>query len=433
MLLTRILVFLTSALLLNYQGLRAIDQPPDIIGTKTVRDWVRLAAKEGDEGEEARAVLNCFLETKKEAIDAIGTCLKDKHEGTRVSAAKFFKLAGPKAARAIPMLQQALSDDKSAWVRQNSALALDAIGPNDPEVDASLIRAMQEDKEPDVRNAIVGIVRDWEQGRPGVLKALKVALEDRDLGVRRNAAHALVRHASAEHATQAILGRVKREEPTKLSGFAQALGETKRDGVPFLVRALSDDDKNIRATAAVGLGYLTQCDSIGKLLVREQRSLILRLLDDKETVVRLHAAEALRFISVRDDQDIAEALIRGLNDDDKKVRYECLLTLDTNNMNSPLLFTNAVRLLKRDPSEAVRSEAALLLRKSKENQPALIDALKNDASLLVRKSAADSLGEIGPDAIDAAPVLEKLLEDDDKQLREISAKSLRKIRKQSRN
>ena len=56
----------------------------------------------------------------------------------------------------------------------------------------------------------------------------------------------------------------------------------------------------------------------------------------------------------------------------------------------------------------------------------LIDALK-DKDAIVRGEIAESLGEIGPDAKDAAPALTALLKDKNKDVRKNAAEALKKI------
>jgi HEAT repeat protein len=405
----------------------ASDGSPPVIEGQPVRALVRLAAQEGPKGEEARDLLDSYITKEDDAIRVIAECLKDKEEGVRVSTAKVLERLGPKGADAITLLQSALMEDESAWVRQRAASALDKVGHSDSKVQAALVRAMKEDKDAEVRGAVVAIFWSWQSGTRNAVSALKDALQDGEFEVRRKAAHAIAKHATPEDAVEAILGRAKKEKLDGIEPFAWALGETGSGGVPMLVKSLGDDDQKVRATAVQALGCVTRCDSVGKVLVKKQVPLVVALLEDKSALVRSNAAWALGFIGIRGDERAVEALLRGITDGDEYVRLFCLRSLNSCDVETPAVFANAVRLLK-DSSVSVRLEAADLLRKSKESVPALVDTLKNDGSILVRREAARSLREMGPDAIDAEPVLKQMLKDDDAQLREIAREALHRIR-----
>jgi len=120
---------------------------------------------------------------------------------------------------------------------------------------------------------------------------------------------------------------------------------------PYLIRALSDPDVNVRASAAWALGYLEAKEAVPQLL---------KLLSDPDWQVRFSAAWALGKMG----SEAAGELVKLLSNPDGRVRYH--------------------------------AAEALGLSKAKEAVPNLIRLL-SDPAWNVRSQAAWALGEIGPD------------------------------------
>jgi HEAT repeat protein len=176
-------------------------------------------------------------------------------------------------------------------------------------------------------------------------------------------------------------GRLFWEPSVSIGALAgEALGAMGDPGINALLTSLKNDNADIRANAARGLGE-------GKAQ-RAVEPLILAL-HDKSSLVRRWAAYALGQIK---DERAVEPLLLALKDKSKSVREAAARSLRNfkDNGNSAALI-----LMLKDPDEDVRTAAAGSLGELK--HPAsvkpLIAAL-NDKDATVRYVAAEALGEI---------------------------------------
>ena len=121
-----------------------------------------------------------------------------------------------------------------------------------------------------------------------------------------------------------------------------------------------------------------------------------------------------------------EYFVKLLDHDDFVIRTRatCILVDMGGEDNVPYI----VKVLKNDPNELVRHEAAFSLGQMGYNSgiPHLEDATKNDSSMFVRHEAAIALGVVGSQ--DAKETLEKALNDPDGSVRESAVVALSNLK-----
>lgn len=220
-------------------------------------------------------------------------------------------------------------------------------------------------------------------------------LADPEPAVGKQAGAALVRlGGDAVDALKASVAKPQVRLP--ILEILAAIGPAGKAAMPEVTAALSDDDAFVRGEAAVALG------AIGTEAAPAVASLEAILADEgEEPGTRYSAAYALGRIGPAAAP--AMKTIRGLS-----------------SSADELMATVAVwAALKIEPGNAQLFEAAM---------PRLRKALRADSDL-ARLEAAVALGEIGPDAQAAVPILELVEEDDPvRAVRAAAAAALAKIR-----
>jgi hypothetical protein len=166
------------------------------------------------------------------------------------------------------------------------------------------------------------------------------------------------------------------------------MGPAARIEVPFLAKALKNNDTDTRSHAALILGQIGP-DAAGAIPDLADR------LDDPVSVVREAAADAFIKIGPEAFQALG-ALKDALTDEDVNVRNSACCALGD-------IGPKAVGAV-----------------------PALVKVLK-DWNSNVRTNAAEALGKIGPGAKDALPALEDLSKESDPKVREKAAWAVKQI------
>jgi HEAT repeat protein len=382
------------------------------------RYWAEVALAElGPDAEPAVAALSEFV-SNGEAEDRLQAMLTLAAIGDKASSAgpalvkalesgdtalqlpAAFALGKVKADGADEALAKAAAADEP-FLAAVAAWALARIHPNDAAlVEQALARLRKGLANPDAdaRQAAVTGLSSLADGMPpadreALAGEFVTLLTDGDPEVGRAAGAALIRLGPA--AMQAI--RAKLADPgvrVQLMEVIAALGATAKPAVGELVTALGDE--KVRGEATVALA------AIGTDAAEAAPALAALLADEKaEPGLRYAAAYALGRIGPA--AVAAEPLLRGLAESDDE-----------------MMATVAVwATLRIKPGDASLFESAI---------PRLRRALRDDSEL-VRLEAAVSLGDIGPAAASAIPILELVSEDDPvKQVRQAAAEALPKIR-----
>jgi HEAT repeat protein len=226
-------------------------------------------------------------------IPALVGALKDENAEVRQIAAGGLATAGLEGDKALPALSalvKALNEDKNADVRYSSAVALRNFGTKAEIVLPTLIKAL-EDSNANVRGAAAVTLRDIGADTKTAIPALIKALKDDNAAVRSYAAYALSRNDT--------------------KNFKVA--------VPALVEALKDQYAHVRINTAIAIRAISAEDTTAI-------SPLIDLLKDENPSVRSMAAYALGLFSTESNV-VLPALIEALKDKDFEVRKETARSL----------------------------------------------------------------------------------------------------------
>ncbi|MBN1461038.1 MAG: HEAT repeat domain-containing protein [Armatimonadetes bacterium] len=220
------------------------------------------------------------------------------------------------------------------------------------------------------------------------------------------------------------------------------------ESVEGLARRLSDGDANTRREAIIALGERGQ-GAAGAV------SAIAQVLDDPQPDIRVAAAAVLGHMGPGAKEAVPE-LVAATKDEDPKVRFSAISAITQIGLENPGFIPDlALRAVDEIPT--VRHCAAVLLgrfgAKAKAAVPALMEAFSmrplgiyEEASaagaskderaralmfdfqtMLACRAAAEALGQIGPEASSAVPMLTEALHDPSAGIREAAEKALKRI------
>jgi len=198
---------------------------------------------------------------------------------------------------------------------------------------------------------------------------------------------------------------------------------------PYLVKALKDDDPDVRAAAAVALGTLTvYCSSnsaFGALLEMVKKD---PCADARGAA--LFAIGEITLCSLDEDEEMIESevvpvLIEAMGDGDAGVRAAAAYALNLTQTESDAAFDVLVAALE-DPDDDVRTSAAGALDNfGIKALPALIGAL-DDEDWAVVTNAICGLIDIGSPKV--VPALKPLLKHENELIRNEAAEAIKKLK-----
>lgn len=358
---------------------------------------------------------------QEEPVEPWIEALKGANEERRLEAAQKLARMGPRAAPAVPALTEALND-KFTRIRLQAAEALASVGPEAKSAVPALIeRTGDKEKDAKVRDqAVVALARIDPQS-PEVLAALGKAFRDRDAVVRQHAEEGLL---AARKAAVKILMEAMKDPDTKVRERAvAALGKLEgeaREAVPELSRSLKHQDERVRRQALFALA---------KIGPRQETVMpgLLEALTEREADVRHFAVVSLTSMG-KDARPAVPQLIDLLKKDgDANVREAAAFALGKIDPQADGVLAVLSRAW-RDEERGVREEALRALAKcGKPAVPTLIEALRKNFSNDVQIEATKALGQIGPDAKEAVPVLLPLLKDNEEEIRRVAEEALKAI------
>lgn len=365
-----------------------------------VEPLTKLAAEgELDERMQAALALAAIGEPAAAAAPALVQGLESNENLLRFAAA--FALGKIKAASADAALAKAAGDPDeflasiAAWGRaqihpQDAALVADAV--------QKARKGLDSDR-PNVRKASVSALSDLaefidEPARKELAVEFVSLLNDADPVVGTSAGAALVRlkERGVDELKKALANPATR---LKALEIAAALGPACKAAEPEVEALLTADDVLVQGEAAVALA------SLGADAAAAVPDLVNLLGDDRPADLRYAVAYALGRIGAAAKPAVPRLLELSKSAD------ELMATVAT------------WAVLKIEPEDKTRLESAI---------PLLRKALRGEADL-ARLEAAVSLGDIGPQAKSAIPILELVAEDDaSRDVRAAAAEALTKIR-----
>ena len=344
----------------------------------------------------------------EETVPALIENLSDKHEDVCIKAAEALASFGPSAQDAVPALTIALRDN-SIDVRECAAKALGSIGPDARNAVPSLIKVLDADpgevvehvgpiKSTPLRTAAVKAL-----GEIGPAAATAIPALEREWKTNTN-----YHYNNWELVDSPIL----------------ALGKIGQTAVPALKRALMDSNTKARYVAAIALG------AVGPA-AQDAVPALIRALNDRESDVRIFAMGTLGEIGPGAQAAVPDLII-ALKDKDENHRYIHLWAANALGRIGPGAKDSIPALLDVQNSEpAYRLEVLTALAKidagrAKQSVTILTNIIP-DLSAGERSEAAERLGDIGPAAQAAIPVLLAALKDPEEKLRVAAATALGRI------
>jgi HEAT repeat protein len=418
-----------------------------------------------DENEKVRQMaawsLGLIQPRANSVLQGLISALSDPSRDTRTSAASSIGRLGPPAKEAVPALLQALQDSDNV-VRSASARALGQIGQEPDRVVPALVRALGDQgpyvaeaarhalsafggaslppliklfahENPKVRREAISATGELGKAASGAVPRLAEMLKDPDRNVRIATLRALSMIQPPEEAIGPIIAQALSDPDAQVRHQAAfEITFLPIDAAiifPALVKALKDQDHAVRFEAAGAMASLDLESLITRGVRIEESVSPLRkiLVDDRST----GAAMALAHIGSA-AKDAVPELILALREALKGEAEQGLGEAAAKALGSigPSA-SNAVPILVqalRGPEMLDYHSAVALGRIGTPAVPALIKAL-GDPKVRVRESAAFALGEIGPSAKAAIPILEKIsLQDKDQVVRKSAVSALKKIK-----
>jgi HEAT repeat protein len=421
------------------------------IGAKAKAAVPALAAALGSPEETLRRqavmALGGIGPEAKSAIPQLGVAINDEEWKVRYAATSALVRIGEPA---LPALREALRDEETVdrgWVflalrrlgapavpvlvealrgpedrRERALYSLGEIGPDAKAAVAALLRYLKTEQGPTRLSAAASL---WRIARHrAALDALRKALADKDWDVRfaaaETAAELGVEGKYAAPVLAEALGRDRFTRESALHGLFRS--RDARAAVPAVVQLLERKHAEDRASAAQLLGWIGSADGVDALV---------RALQDEDVNVREAGARALGMIGPK-----AKAAVPGLvalstkeADPARVAAAEALWRIGKRKGVLPGL----VVALNGDDFAAVQAAKFLgsLGAAAKEAVPALIAALEREDSLgIVRAASARALGNIGPPARAAVPALTRLLSSVPSNARLAAAEALWRIQRE---
>ena len=216
--------------------------------------------------------------------------------------------------------------------------------------------------------------------------------------------------------------------PTLLGGGGQHSGHSTR----HWIKSLNSSEPEVRYQALFALG------TIGSEAGAAVPALATILTDDSDAEARHQAALALAKMAPASGAAVP-ALARALSDEQPVVRMNAALALMRLRTEARPAIPALIEAMGDKANDTnlkqfhctIQEMAALALGRastgSSEGVPALTAALKAARTPEMRRSVARALGEVGPPARPAVPLLRALLKEDDSDVRAAATEALEKI------
>ena len=330
------------------------------------------------------------------AAGEVDELIKDLSSGDKVKrreAARSLSLLGQEGKSAVPALVKALDDDEEQvffW----SVTALANLGPDANEATPELIKRLRRSDRRYRDQVRLRVVTALTRIGPAAVPQLIDALGNESESIRSGAARVLGNMGSAAHEASPRLFAMLADEEIYLGEAAgTALGKIGTAAHPQVLEALGSDNENIRAAAAVAIGWMSEVGEPAKRLAK-------RLEAEPSSRVMANGLVALNRVGLSGDQ-LLPLLLPALDHDGESVRHEAMNGLLSLRPDSRAAIPHLVgRLASGDPAK--RSQAINLLGRigpdAKEAVPMLITHL-DQASGEEKAASRQAIAEIGSAAV----------------------------------
>jgi HEAT repeat protein len=178
------------------------------------------------------------------------TRLKDRDDEIRLLTVKALKNLGKGSAKAMPTLNEMLTNDGSASVRLAAVEIMTALGT---EVAPELLKLVREGKDEGPRTTALCALAAMPAQRQALLPLALAAAKEKSAAVRLAAVEALCRLGSDE-ARLALTDALDDDAPAVRRRALDALVDLGVEGIPALTQALKSKDLTLRLRAMNGLG-----------------------------------------------------------------------------------------------------------------------------------------------------------------------------------
>ena len=230
----------------------------------------------------------------EKAIETLGLALtEDPDVNVRNAAASALGWMGPQAAAAGPVMIRALND-RDGTVRVHVIVALGRIGPADGSFATVLKTIAEQDPSADFRIWAIRALGLIGAKSNIVVPTLLKMLDDANVDIRDAAAYQLGEIRPTREVLPALLGKLNDGKPSERSLAACTLGmlgpEVATKAVPALIRALGDEDDDVRKGALASLMEFREAAAPAAPAVRQA-------LNDRCPAIRSDAELALKCIA----------------------------------------------------------------------------------------------------------------------------------------
>ncbi len=328
---------------------------------------------------------------RKIVLPLMARALQDAEPRIVMAAVRTLTTEG---AAAVPLLAEALADDKSAYW---AVVALESMGPEAAPATPALVKLISHN-DPEIRmEALMALAAIGPEAKNAAPKIVEILESDSAEGVQFAAAYALGSiGAEDDRATAALTHALRSDTPLLAMLGAWALAKSRPDDAQLgetagqlIANGLKSDNPTLQAAAARVLADTRNTSEVAT-------TALYGALVDASPQVAIAAADALAAQGAHAVPWLTEAL------KNEKLRLY------------------AMNVLKRIGPEA--SEAV----------PALASALQSDDAEL-RRELQFTLAAIGPAAAPAIPQLVKSLRDDDQEIRYSAIYALGRIGEQAKD
>ncbi|HWG44721.1 MAG TPA: HEAT repeat domain-containing protein [Gemmataceae bacterium] len=326
--------------------------------------------------------------------------------------------AGPAARAAVPRLETLLKDQQRS-VRTQAALALWRIAGQTKPAITALTEAVRDPATPN-RAEMLGKLSEFGSAAASSAPAVVEFIRDANPVVRTQAVMAMQRFgATAVPSILPLLDHADRRVRRSACHALGLLGPSAKDAVPKLAALLKDADEEVRQESLATLGRIGST-------ARSAAPTLLEWTRDKNPHVRAAGLKGLQEIFA-DPKLARPAALDGLEDEDPLVRVRAVILLWRIAPKHADILPHTLELLKQPVGRIELLTLLGQLGPSAARAVPVLTKLLADHDFQVRRQAIQALGQMGRAARSAAPALTELLRPADFATRQTIVMALRAI------